>query len=125
MMRTKIRTHIRRHWRGILNAITLAAMGLLVYALRHQIWETLKSVKHGNYWVLLLMVPLDVLDYDAYARMYNNILAHLKQPVRYRSLYRVTLELNFVNHAFPSGGISGISYFSLRLRGLGVKAGTD
>lgn len=95
-----------------------------MYALRHQIIDVLKNIKHVNYWVLLLMIPLQLLDYDAFARMYGHILKYLKQPVRYRALYRVSLELNFVNHAFPSGGISGISFFGLRLRRYGVKPGT-
>lgn len=29
---------------------------------------------------------------------------------------KASLELNFVNHVFPSGGVTGLSYFSLRLR---------
>ncbi len=31
-------------------------------------------------------------------------------------LYKTSLELNFVNHVFPSGGVTGISYFGVRLR---------
>jgi putative heme transporter len=123
-MSSKIDVYLKQHWRGILNLITFAAMILLIYALRHQIMETLDNIQHVNYWVLLLVIPLQLLNYDAYARMYRDILAHLGQPVRYRSLYRVGLELNFVNHAFPSGGVSGISYFSVRLRNYGVKAST-
>src|SRR6266568_2177508 len=99
-MQTKIRAQVRIHWRGILNVVTLMAIVGLVYALRHQIIDTLKNVKHVNYWALMLMIPLQILDYDAYARMYRNILNHLGQPVRYRTLYGITLELNFVNHAF-------------------------
>jgi uncharacterized protein (TIRG00374 family) len=34
---------------------------------------------------------------------------------------RASLELNFVNHVFPSGGVSGISYFGLRLKAMGVR----
>lgn len=112
---------MRTHWRPILNVITIAAMVLLVYALRDQILQTLRDVRTVQWWALLLMLPLQFLNYDAYARMYGALLTHLKQPVSYRNLYRVTLELTFVNHAFPSGGISGISYFGLRLRSFGVK----
>jgi uncharacterized protein (TIRG00374 family) len=115
---------MRRHWRGILNLVTILAMVALVYALRDQIVDTLQNIKQVNYWVLLLMIPLQIIDYDAFARMYGGILKHLKQPVSYKSLYRVALELNFVNHAFPSGGISGFSFFSLRLKNYGVNAGT-
>ncbi|HET7529276.1 MAG TPA: lysylphosphatidylglycerol synthase transmembrane domain-containing protein, partial [Candidatus Saccharimonadales bacterium] len=58
--------------------------------------------------------------YDAYARMYVRFLKILGQNVRYRDMYRLNLELNFVNHILPSGGISGISYFTVRMRAYGV-----
>jgi uncharacterized protein (TIRG00374 family) len=35
----------------------------------------------------------------------------------------MSLELNFVNHVFPSGGVSGMSYMVWRLGKLGVSAG--
>jgi putative heme transporter len=123
-MRHHVRTYLRHHWRGILNLVTIAAMLFLVYALRHQIIETLKNIAHVDYWVLLFIIPIQALSYDVHARMYKSILDHLGQPVSYRTMYRVTLELTFVNHAFPSGGISGISYFGLRLKQFGVRTGT-
>lgn len=124
-MRHRVRNYLRRHWRGILNVFTVLAMVLLVYALRHQIGETLRILPHVHYWVLLLIIPVQILSYDVYARMYRNILNHLGQPVAYRTMYRVCLELTFVNHAFPSGGISGISYFGIRLKNFGVRGGTS
>jgi uncharacterized protein (TIRG00374 family) len=36
---------------------------------------------------------------------------------------RISLELNFVNHILPSGGVSGISYMNWRLGKFGVKPG--
>lgn len=36
---------------------------------------------------------------------------------------RISLELNFVNHVLPSGGVSGISYMNWRLHKLGVSVG--
>jgi uncharacterized protein (TIRG00374 family) len=35
----------------------------------------------------------------------------------------LALELNFINHIFPSGGISGITYMVWRLRKIGVSSG--
>jgi uncharacterized protein (TIRG00374 family) len=35
-------------------------------------------------------------------------------------MYRLNLELNFINHILPSGGVSGISYFNIRMRSFGV-----
>lgn len=123
-MRRLAKKLLIKHWRGIVNILTAVAMVLLVYAVREQIVDTLRNLKHVNYWLLLLMLPLQALGYHAYALMYKEILEHLKQPVRYKSMLRVALELNFVNHALPSGGVSGISYFGLRLRAYGVKGST-
>lgn len=35
-------------------------------------------------------------------------------------MYKSALELNFVNHVFPSGGVAGFSYLGLRLRKQGI-----
>ena len=35
-------------------------------------------------------------------------------------MYRLTLEFNLVNHILPSGGVSGISYFNIRMRKEGI-----
>jgi uncharacterized protein (TIRG00374 family) len=121
-MRHRIRNFFRSHWRGILNLITVLAMVLLVYALREQIVETVQTIPRVNYWVLLLIIPIQAMSYFVYSRMYGNILSHLGKPVPQKKLYRLALELNFVNHAFPSGGISGISYFGVRLKQFGVRA---
>lgn len=121
---SRIKSYVARNWRNLLSIFTLVAMGLLVYALRDQIIDTLYAIQGVNYYVLFLMVPLQAMNYFAYSKFYGTLLSHLKQPVRTSSLYRVTLELNFVNNAFPSGGISGISFFGLRLRRYGVNGGS-
>src|SRR5690606_37650111 len=38
-------------------------------------------------------------------------------------LARMSLEMNFVNHVLPSGGVSGVSYMGWRLGKFGVSAG--
>ncbi|PID31835.1 hypothetical protein CR970_03655 [Candidatus Saccharibacteria bacterium] len=121
-MTVRVKAFLSHNWRPILNVLTIVAMVALVYALREQILDTLRNLGNVQWWALLLMIPLQIANYDAYARMYRSILQHLKHRVSYRDMYRVTLELTFVNHAFPSGGISGISYFGLRLKSFGVRA---
>lgn len=123
-MSIKVKSYIVSHWRGLLNILTALAMIGLILSLREQIIDTLSAIKQVNYLFLFLIPVMQLINYDAYARMYGAVLRHVKQPVRYRSLYRVQLELNFVNNAFPSGGLSGISFFGLRLRSYGVKGGT-
>jgi putative heme transporter len=117
-----IRKFLARNWRGILNIITLLALGVLVYAIHDQITETLRTIKHINYWALLLIIPLQLWNYDSYVRLYRNLFNRLGSKVSYRSLFRVSLELNFINHVFPSGGVSGFSYFGIRMKEYGVRS---
>jgi hypothetical protein len=78
-----------------------------------------------NIWVLLLLIPGQILVYYAggemlfsYLRAKNSI-----DKVPAASLARMSLEMNFVNHVLPSGGVSGISYMTWRLGKYGVSAG--
>jgi uncharacterized protein (TIRG00374 family) len=109
-------------WRFFLTIGTFVGLLILVFALRHQIADVIKNLGKINIFFLLLLIPLQVINYDAYARLYMRIFEILGTKVRYRALYRLSLELTFVNHILPSGGISGISYFSVRMRNEGVSA---
>jgi len=107
---------LRRRWKLVLNIITLLALVILVVSLHKQVGDTFSNLGHVHAWALLLLIPIEVLNYDAQARLYRRLFAIVGNDVSYRFLYRVSLELNFVNHVFPSGGVSGISYFTLRTR---------
>ncbi len=107
---------LRRRWKLILNIMTLAALAILVFSVHKQIGDTVGNLKHVHAWALLLLIPAEALNYDAQARLYRRLFAIVGNDVSYRFLYRASVELNFVNHVFPSGGVSGISYFTLRLR---------
>jgi uncharacterized protein (TIRG00374 family) len=50
------------------------------------------------------------------AKMYQNLFKIVGNKLKYKYLYKAALELNLVNHLFPSGGVTGISYFGVRLR---------
>lgn len=112
-----------RHWRGILTLITFVALAAFVYALRHQIIGTIGNLEQANFWILLAVLPLQALHYHFVARMYRRLFRLLGNKVDYKFLYRTALELNFVNLVFPSAGVSGFSYFGIRMRTKGVKPG--
>lgn len=103
-----------------LTIATLIALVALVYGLRKDIGGVIENLGKVNAFALLLIIPMEALNYDAYARLNVRLFNTLGEKVRYWSMYRLTLELNFINHVLPSGGISGISYFTVRMRGLGV-----
>ena len=102
---------------------TVIALALLTYSLRDQIADAIKDLERINILILLLIIPLKIINFDAYARLYRNLFAIISNKVKYWSMYRLSLELNFVNSILPSGGISGISYFTVRCRALGIGAG--
>lgn len=107
---------IKRRWKLIVNVITLAALAILIYAIRDQLAQTLKDIVRVNVWVLLLMIPMQFLNYHAQTKMYQHLFSIVGNKLRYWPLFQASLELNFVNHVFPSGGVSGVSYFGVRMK---------
>ncbi len=110
-------------WKVIINIVTLLALALLIYGVRDQILDTMQNLKNLDTWALLLMIPAQVLNYHSIAEMYQSLLRIMQQQVRYGKLLMVTLELNFVNNVFPSGGVTGLSYFGVRMKTFGVSPG--
>ena len=110
------KTWFRKNWKIIVNLVTLIALGVLIYAIRDQLGATLSNLKHVNAWFLLLLIPIEFLNYHAQAKMYQKLYKLVGNKLSYKFLLRTSLELNFVNHVFPSGGVTGFSYYSLRMR---------
>ncbi len=109
-------SYFKHHWKLILNWVTLAALAVLIYASRDQLAATIGNLGRVNGWALLLIFPVEFLNYHAQARLYQRLFRLVGNKLSYKFLFRTSLELNFVNHVFPSGGVTGISYFSLRFR---------
>jgi len=101
---------------------TFVALGVLIYSLRQQIADVIKELGRINAAALLLIIPLKVINYDSYARLYKDLFKTLGNRVNYWAMYKLSLEFNFVNYILPSGGVSGISYFTIRARSEGVSA---
>ena len=110
------KSFVRRRWKLIINIVTLVALMVLIYAIRDQIVETFNNLGRVNAWILLTMIPIQAWNYHAQARLYQHLFGIVGNKLPYKHLYRASLELNFVNHVFPSGGVTGISYFGLRMR---------
>lgn len=108
---------LKRRWKLIVNVATVVALLVLVYAVRHQLVDTLQNLFKVHTWALLLLVPIEWLNYDAQARLYRGLFRLTGVELSYKFLFKTSLELNFVNSVFPSGGVSGISYFGVRMRG--------
>lgn len=114
---------LKHRWKLLLNVITVIALIVLVYAIRGQLADTLSNLAKVHAWVLLLLLPLQLLNYHGQTKMYQGLFAVLGNKIRYKFLFRASLELNFVNQVFPSGGVTGISYFGMRLRNKEITGG--
>lgn len=112
-------------FKGWLSIITFVFIALILVFSRHELiqaWQLLESV---NLWILALVIPTQLLLYYSSGMM---VFTYIQQKGALRntshwSLARMSLELNFVNHVLPSGGLSGFSYMNWRLGKLGVSQG--
>jgi len=112
-MSRKVR--VKKQWKLIINIFSLVALFVLIYFLRNQLALTIDNLKNVNAWALLLIIPIEALNYHAQTKMYLGLFVIVGNKLSYRYLYSASLELNLINHLFPSGGLTGISYFGVKV----------
>lgn len=105
-----------------INIVTFAAVGVIVFFAWGDIIAAFERMRTLNLWVLSLMVPAQIFTFFALAKLYQQFFKALGVVVPLKTLCSAVIELNFVNHVFPSGGVSGFSYFAFRLKQDGVSA---
>ncbi len=110
-----------RAWISVATALLL---GIIIVSSRHELavaWGLLQQV---DLRILALLLPVQFLSYFASGAV---IFSYLKQKGALNAnpfeVARMSLELNFVNHILPSGGVSGASYMTWRLGKVGVTPG--
>ena len=111
-----------RFWVSVITAVILA---VIIYFARDDISHAISLIGSANIWILLLLIPAQIAVYFAAGEMIFEYLRgknELKNVSRW-SLTRLALEINFVNHILPSGGVSGVSYTGWRLNKMGVSPG--
>ena len=114
---------LKRRWKMILNVVTLVLLLALVYGIRKQLVQTIRDLKHVHIWALLLIIPIELVNYHAQTKQYLSLFGLVGNKLEYKPMYKLAVELNFVNHVFPSGGVTGISYFGVRLKNNEITGG--
>jgi len=117
---SKISSFLAHRWKLVVNIVTLLALVLLIVFSWDQLAQTFHNLFKVHAWALLLIIPVEYLNYDAQARLYRGLFKVTGNNLGYWPLFKSSLELNFVNSVFPSGGVTGISYFGVRMRGDGI-----
>ena len=111
-----------RSWLTIITFVLLAIMIYFAWPEIVQAWGLMGSV---NVWIFLLLIPVQILSYYAIGGLIFSYLQSKKKisGLKHWNLTRISLELNFVNHIIPSGGVVGFTYLSWILKDYGVSAG--
>jgi hypothetical protein len=112
-------------FRTWLSIITVTLLLVVIVAAWGDIREAFGYLGRVDLWLLALMIPAQFISYFATGEM---IFSYLRAKGNIKDLNvmkvtRMSLELNFVNHVFPSGGAAGIAYFSWLLGRHGVSSG--
>lgn len=106
----------KQRWKMILTVATVLALIGLAWAVRDQLLQTLRNLANVSIGFVLLIIPLEFFNHLSQAKLYQSMFRILGERFRTRSMLRLSLELNFINSVFPSGGVSGFSYLSIRLK---------
>lgn len=117
-----MKNYLKHNWKLILNIVTFTLLALAIFLVRTDILNAIRDLGKINSIALILIIPLQIQNYAAYAHLYQEFLKILGSKHDFKFMFKVALEMNFVNHVFPSGGVSGFSYFAARLKPAGVSA---
>ena len=110
-------------WKMFLTLLTFLALVGTAYALRQQLTETFQNLRNANPWPILLIIPLAITNHYFQGKLYQGLFRIFGDRFRTKSMMRLSLELNLINNVFPSGGVSGFSYLSIRMKGEGITTG--
>jgi len=122
-------------FKKILSVVTVVLVVVIGYAVFTEMVEvdgtmmtmaqaTMYSLGQLDVWLLFLLIPEQILMYYCAGQIYFAFLrARQGIKVTQGNLTRVSLEINFVNHALPSAGVSGLGYLIWRLRSFKITPG--
>ena len=133
-------------FKKILSLITLALVAFVVWGAWDQITAATSCIFGGhcieggefsiNLFIVFLLIPEQLFMYYCAGKIFFAYMAGKQRIAEQMNkgaketkkistweLARISFELNFVNHAIPSGGVSGLGYITWRLKNYGATAG--
>ncbi len=122
---TKEKKKFKVSWRTVLTVLTLLLLIYVVYKNFDDIMEAINHLGETNILILLLLIPEQLFMYYCCGQMFFSYMAAKKDAKKISAwtLMQVSLELNFVNHAVPAGGLGGLGYITWRLKPFGATPG--
>ena len=133
-------------FKKILSLITLALVAFVIWGAWDQITAATSCIFGGhcieggefsiNLFIVCLLIPEQLFMYYCAGKIFFAYMAGKQRIAEQKNngakeakknstweLARISFELNFVNHAIPSGGVSGLGYITWRLKNYGATAG--
>lgn len=111
-------------FRKILTVLTLVLVAFVVWSAREDIVQAIGYLANTNLFFVFLLIPEQLFMYYCAGQIFFSYMAAKgRAEVSSWQLARISFELNFVNHAIPSGGFAGLGYITWRLKGLGSSVG--
>lgn len=122
---SKEKKKFKLSFRTVLTILTLILIAYVIYSNWNDILEAINHLSETNILILLLLIPEQLFMYFCCGQMFFSYMAAKEdaKKVTAWTLMRVSLELNFVNHAVPAGGLGGLGYITWRLKPFGATAG--
>lgn len=116
---------LKASFKTFLIILTVVLVGYVVYQNWPDILETFNHLQDTNVFVLLLLIPEQLFMYFACGQIFFSYLKSQKNVKKFsnKEIFRISTELNFVNHAVPAGGIGGLAFLTYRLGEYNVSAG--
>lgn len=112
-------------FRTWLSAITVVFVAGIIYISRSELVQAWHLLGRVDLWILALLLPAQVVNYYIGGEMMFSYLRAKgsTKEIPATDLTQMALEMNFVNHVLPSGGVSGISYMTWRLGKYNISPG--
>lgn len=101
--------------RNILAIIGMVGLLLVILLNRHQLVSFFHLIKTLRWYVVLLIIIVQIISYFANAYYYRSILYIFNYQLGVMRLFEAALATNFVNYIIPSAGFAGAGYLSQAL----------
>lgn len=109
----------------VLSFLTLILVAVVVWQAREEVLQAVTYLSQTNLWFILALIPEQLFMYYCLGMMFFSYMSakQSSKKISHWTLSRISFELNFVNHAIPSGGVAGLGYMSWRLHKFGSSVG--
>lgn len=101
--------------RRLFMLLGLIAFAVLVLANFGRLDDFVGYLRQARWYVLIFIVVMQLVGYYCTARYYQVFTSLFAPKQDIKRLYKMSLALNFVNQAFPSGGASSLPYLSSQM----------